>query len=392
MAYSVTSWFQQQMESSGVQPKRILTLGGSDYSDYVITWPKIKRTTQDLRSVNLSIPLANEDGHLNLFFKNTYNIPAACLLQIGFTHPTSGDEMATIYTGTLEKVSYSQNRCTLKVRDKIYNLTQYKVGDSDVPVTVNSTIPSDIAWTLCTCYGELSSIASTSNPDIDYTKWLAWAGVFSADSIHMSTRYEGKKVSEALSSIAKMTDSAIYVEGDGKIAFDRFNNPSSLDSTLSYEYTTKFNIDVDSLRVINRQYVNLLYSASSNYWQGVVCSVDSVSVNSFGLHEDILKDDSCWFVSSTDASIISARKIDLYSQPPKQFNVQTGLRLINKQLGETLRLVNSFYGVDSSQGWRMTEYQIDLKTGLCDYTMDEATVANAFFLDFSDLDGDDLLL
>ena len=65
MAYSVTSWFQQQMESTGVQPKRVLTLGGSDYSDYVITWPKIKRTTQDLRSVNLSIPLANEDGHLN---------------------------------------------------------------------------------------------------------------------------------------------------------------------------------------------------------------------------------------------------------------------------------------------------------------------------------------
>jgi hypothetical protein len=89
---------------------------------------------------------------------------------------------------------------------------------------------------------------------------------------------------------------------------------------------------------------------------------------------------------------MASRKTKLLSQPPRRFDAQTGLRLINQQLGETLRLVNSFYAVDSSQGWRMAEYQIDMDNGLCEYIMDEAGVMNAFFLDVSDLDGDDLLV
>jgi hypothetical protein len=380
------------MEDTGISPKRVFTVGGSDYSAYVIKWPKIKRTTQDLRSVNLQIPLANDDGHLNFFYSQTYSIPASCTLRIGFEHPTSGDELVTVYAGTLEKVTYSDNKCTLKVRDKFHDLSLRKVGDSDNPVTVNSSIPSEIAWTLCTCYGQLSNVRSTSNPDIDYGEFLAWAGVFSADSIHMSARYEGRMVSDAVSRLARMTDSAIYVEGNGKITFERFESPNSLDATLVYQDTTKFNIDVDTLRLINKQHVSLLYSETSDYWQGNVYSVDSVSVNSFGLHEDLLQDDSIWYVSSTDATVMASRKTKLLSQPPRRFDAQTGLRLINQQLGETLRLVNSFYAVDSSQGWRMAEYQIDMDNGLCEYIMDEAGVMNAFFLDVSDLDGDDLLV
>lgn len=393
MGYDVSSWFLSQLEQRNSKPVRKFLIGTSDYSSRVEKYPRFKRTANNIKSINVNVDLSNEDGKFNNFYHYTYTIPNTCTLKVGFTHPTSGDELVTLYTGFLKDVAYpDKKRCTLKLRDRLWDFSERKVGDSDVPVDIGSTIPSDIAWSLCTCYGGLSSVASTSNPDIEYADFLVWAGQFSADSVLMSAHYEGKKVVDALSRLGKMTDSAIWIEGNGKLMFKKFIEPSSLDVTFTDEYYLDLGIDVESLRLINRHFTYFDYSVESNFWTKTVFSQESISVNSFGLKEGITQDETIWHVDSIGALTLSQRKVNLLKDPPKKFDLSSGLYGINRQLGETIRLVDSFFGITSASGWRLVEAEYDMDGTKTMFNLDEATVMNGFYLDVSDLDGDDLLL
>jgi hypothetical protein len=65
---------------------------------------------------------------------------------------------------------------------------------------------------------------------------------------------------------------------------------------------------------------------------------------------------------------------------------------MRQELGDTVRLVDSFYDITSSSGWRLSEKTIDMDTGEVSVQTDEAMTVGAFYLDVSLLDGEDLLL
>jgi len=144
--------------------------------------------------------------------------------------------------------------------------------------------------------------------------------------------------------------------------------------------------------LINKACVYWDYSVESNYWASTVFNVDTVSVNSFGLHEHILKDENIWFVDTPSALNLAARKTLLYGQPPRMFEVETGLAGLHRKIGSTVRLVDSFYNITSASGWRFVEHTLDMDKGQINYELSEAATANGFYLDISFLDGDDLLL
>lgn len=305
---------------------------------------------------------------------------------------TTSDEYIKVFTGFLKDIQYSEKKCTLKIKDRLWDFYERKVGDPDAHVDIGSTIPSDIAWTLCTCYGGLSGVASTSNPDIDYAKFLTWAAQFSQDNILMTANYQGVTVAEALNRLGRMTDSAVWIEGDGKLNFVKFVEPSSLDITFTRDEFADIMIDVESLRVVNRHYTNFDYSVTSEYWTKTVFAQSSLSVDSFGLYEQQSKDETIWYVDSVGALGLSQRKVNLLKDPPKRFQFRGGLYGVHKQLGETVRLVDSFYEITSASGWRLVEAKFDTNRAQMQFNLDEATVMNAFYLDVSDLDGDDLLV
>ena len=392
MSWDVSSWFVDQLRKRSSKPKRRLTLAGSDYSARVHKWPRLRRSADRVQSSKISINLANTDGGLNRYYENTFHMPGSCTIEFGYTHPDSGDELIPLFTGEIHVVSYTEKFCKLPLRDRMWDFTSRVVGDSDNPVTFTSVLVSDIAWTLCTCYGGLSSVESDANPDIDYDSFLDFAAVFSADTVLCSARYEGEKVTEALEKLAKYTDSAIWVEGDGKLYFRRFSEPDSLDFVVVRNDQVALQIDIDGMQMVNRLYVDWNYSTDSDYWQDAVISVDSTSVNTFGLHEDRLQDETIWYVDSASALNMAQRKTSLLKAPPRRFMVSTGVIGLHRQLGETVRLVDSFYGITSDSGWRFTEMDIALDTGRVGYLLDEAATMNAFYLDVSYLDGNDCLL
>ena len=148
----------------------------------------------------------------------------------------------------------------------INNLTQKKVGDSENPVSFSTQIPTDIAWTLCTCYGQMSNVQSTSNPEINYQSFIDWAAVISADNITCEARYEGQKVIDALNRLAKMNSSVIWVDGLGQINFRRLDEVSSIDLLITRDERLDIEINIDDDLCVNKKWVGGGYAATSNYW------------------------------------------------------------------------------------------------------------------------------
>lgn len=388
----VTSWFVVQLEDRSSKPVRQFLLGTSDYSDRVLRWPTLKRTANNLQTVKVTVQLDNADGALNHFYSETYKIVQTGYLKAGFAHPDSGTEYATLYTGEAKEVKYKDEKCELRLRDLLHDLGERKVGQSSAPVVFSEQIPSDIGWTLCTCYGYLSSVQSTSNPDIDYADFQTWAAQFSADTVTIAAYWDGQRVVEALATLCEQTDSAVWIDGAGRLTFRKFIEPDSNDLTITRDHFTDLEIDVETLRLANKAFVEFNYSVSSDYWQNVVVMVDSTSINSFGIHDHLYRNENVWYCGSLHALNYAQRKTTLFGQPPRRFNVETDLYAVRPELGETIRLVDSFFSITSGGGWRLVEQQFNLDTGRVDLELDEATTMNGFYLDISTLDGDHVLL
>src|SRR4030067_509489 len=211
MPLSVTSWFVDQCAALVPTIVRKFTINASDYSSRVTRWPTISAGWNDLRPQTVTIGAANEDGAFNFFIDNKTTLTSSCTLKFGFTHPTSGDELTTLFAGTVDKVGYAKGECQISLIDRLRQLTQRTISKSAAPVIWSGAtqLPSHIAWWLCTSYGGFSATYGPTNPAIDHASFLAWAAVFSADTVYMQARFEGKPVIEGLRRVGRVTNRAI---------------------------------------------------------------------------------------------------------------------------------------------------------------------------------------
>lgn len=390
MAYQVSSWFVDQLALKSSEPRRVFTIGGSDYSGRVMRWPTIKRSWDEVRPQSITIELANEDGNLNFIQTDKTNLAKNCSVQFGFTHPSSGDELITMYSGKMDKVRFAGGALSITLLDKFKQLTERVMGTRDAPVTfTDSDLPSDIAWAAVTSFGGYSAIESTSNPDIDYQSWLDWAAVFSADSVYMNAYVEGKKVADVLKRISRYTQSAIYIEDD-RIAFKRFSMADSNQSTLDHTTLLDLSLSIGDEDIVNKQYVYGAYNVDSRDWGIQVSDVVSTSVNTYGLREQIEKDDVIWYVSSTAAINLAQKITTMAGEPYDRLNISAPAVVALRQVGETITVVDSFHSING--GYRVMDYSLNLDKMTYEANIDRSQYLLPFTLDVSLLDGTDVLL
>ena len=391
MSYSVTSWFIDQCAATVPTVKNQFLIGTSDYSDYVLSWPSINVQWNNIKPLSVTINLANDGQVFNFIKEDKTNLRTTCYLKTGFTHPTSGDEFVTLHSGTITRISYDSGKCAITVTDKLKQLSERVIGSTNSPVVMSSTtqLPSDLAWWLCTSYGGLSSIQSTSNPDIDYSSWLSWAAVFSADSVNVGARFEGKKVLEGLRSIGRHTRSAIFMS-NGKLTFNRFTTINTNITSVNADYILGSTLSIADDDIINKQYVQANYIPSSDYWTITVFDARTSSINSYGLRENMERDESFWYVSSANAINLAQREMFTNGVPIERYEVTTQLKTLPILIGETIVAIDDHLSV--AAGWRMMEKTIDMNTFKIKAKIDGSQINTPFTLDVSALDGADLLL
>jgi hypothetical protein len=389
MGINVSSWFIDQLFSKTSSPKRVFYMNGSDHTDRVNEWPLIRRSSTKIKPVVPSVDLVNIDGLYNEFYSQLYTLNASCQIKFGFTHPTSGDELISIYSGFAKKVDFDNIR-TVKVtmHDKMKLLTKRIVGDSENNASFSEMIPSDIAYTLCSCYGGLDTAQNSLNRDINWEYFEAWSNSFSADSVICSANYDGIKVTEALDHLVRYTDSLIWEDGNGKICFSRFTENSSDDFLLLEGQYKDITLEVKADDIITKALVQFDYNVSSSDWGGVTYSVNTEGQNSFGLFEEIYKFDDIWYTTSVQALNLATRVTERFAVPQRSFSITVPFFGIHRIPGDTIRFINSFWNVNSALGFRLDGEDIDLRNrGMnVKYTTMVGYISTAFYLDKDYLD------
>jgi hypothetical protein len=301
------------------------------------------------------------------------------------------DELISAFFGTSEKVTLGNGKVSVMATDKLKPLTERIVGTSNSPAIFSSSIllGSDIFWTLCTSYGGFSSVQSTSNPDIDYAAFQAWASVFSGDTVLMRARFEGTKVSEALRKLADMTQSAIVLNNN-KLTPSRFTTVNTNISSLDDRHILKLSVSIDDSDMVNKQWVYADYRPESQYWTIACFDTRSASVNSFGLRERIIQDEAVWYVNSANAINMAQRIMQTAGLPYDHIDVETPLIPLHHLIGETVVTVDAQIGV--TEGWRIMGSRLDMDAGQMLLNIDGSQINTPFILDVSTLDSSDILL
>ena len=309
---------------------------------------------------------------------------------IGFATSDRTEELIAPFTGKVTGVEYSDGACSLRITDKVQGLSDRIVGTSNSAAIFSSSnlLASDIAWTLCTCYGQLSAVASSSNVDIDYASWLAWAAVFSSDTVTMGARFTGQKVTECLRKLAEHTQSAVFLSDD-RLTFFRWTTANTRIVTLDSRHIKGVNADLKADGIVNKQWVEFLYNPSSENWSASVFAADTPSVNSYGTREYVEKDESVWYVSSASALNLAQRRLYTGAQPVDGAEIKTVLVPLHLQVGDTISAVDPL--LELSAGWRIMKHTLNLEDGSMNLSIDASQVATPFILDYSALDGADLL-
>ena len=389
--YSVTDWFRAQALRKVSEPKRVLTIGGSDYSERVVKWPRVKTVWNQVSATKVSIELANEDKALNFFLQDKTHMSAEVELKFGYTHPTSGDELVSFFKGATKRFTVEDGGIALDLEDKFAAFEQRTVGTDDSPVEYigSNYLVSDIAWWLCVSYGGLDGTKNILNPDIAYSSFKSWAEVFSSDSVYINARFTGMKVVEALKIISRITQSAIYPEVN-KLHFKRFSLIDSYSVNLDEDNFKKASLDIDGERVTNRQYVSFGYDVTSDYFQHTVVDASTPAINSYGLFENTEADKNVWYIDTPSALNYAQRIISTEAEPFEEATITATLQGLIRQVGDTVKFTNAQADI-SAAAYRIMEKDFNMDTGEIRFVANASQVAGTFRLDYSALDGSDVL-
>lgn len=381
--YDVSSAFIDKCLSNAISMRRRLWIGSDSHADNVITWPSIRRDGLDTKFTEASVTLSNHDGTFDHYRTEPWRLGRTCRLEVGVEFTTSSYEYINVFEGSISNLSYGRNgtEITLKLANKFKQLGERVAGTATAPYTASS-IPSEIAWSLVTSYGGLSSVASTSNPDIDYASFLSWAQVFSTDNLTVDVSFDGTKTHTALRKLLRVTDSAV-VDENGKLRFYRWGSVNSGDAfEIPESGTIGGTCIIEDRDIVNTQIVNIGYNVGSGTYSAVVNAADSTSVNTYGLREDIEEDRNVWYTTSADGLNLAQRMVSFKKDPLAEFRINTGLQALGRQVGETVKVTHNKIGM-AGDVMLITGYEFDMQS--CEFTLDlrQGYTQNFFILDSS---------
>ncbi len=381
VAYAVSSGFLNEIDKLSPTIVRKFYIGNSDYSEFVEKWPTVRREWNSIKPASLTISLVNGEGDFNFFRESPWLITTSCSIQLGVQFAVGSQETINLFKGFVSNPSYNNASCTIKLVDKLKKFGEVVLGSSDVPISFTSSnhLASDLAWYLVTSYGGMSAVKSTSNVDIDYAAFSRWAAVFSGDSVVLNARFDGKKLSEALGTLGRLTRSSIVIEND-LLTFNRFDTSSIQPYDITSRHVISTSLEIEEDKIVNHQIVQAGYSVASDYFTITCQDVSTYSVNSYGRRQEIENDQSIWYSNSGSAINLAQRITTTYKNPPANFKVNTTLKALTKQIGDVISFADESIGV-TQDSYRVMGYQIDTNTGKIALDVDNTQLLTFFILD-----------
>lgn len=390
--FTVTSEFKSLAES--VNPFRVnlkLTLSGSEETSRLLKTSNITRTAKQFSSGRLTVNLANTDttspvrpGY-NILQSDKSHFFRTGVYNISFSSSAGGEsENFPLFTGKLTSANYREQRVTLTFLDKHEELRKRTIGDVSNPIQfINSDWnPADMFWTIATSWGRLSAIASTSNPDIDYTSFLSWKSNAAALPMEVQAEFKGTTVVEAIKKLAEITNSVIVGEADNKI-YTSIIIPTAIDSavTLADSVVFNMNLSIETNNMINQGTVLFGYNVTSASFSGSFTSANTTSINTYGLKETIFSDPTVWHATKQSAQSFLDQKIALAKDPTSEFRVDVGYLGLPFQLNDSVFIIDEPLSMDGTVPFAISGLEFNVGAGNSVITAKNRLGNEYFFLD-----------
>jgi len=330
--------FEARLSKQLVKATIWLKYKGVDYTSYLNDVSTITRSA-DLTSGAGTATLSNISQIWNLFLADRTEI--GNISQIGIKlaaeHGVSNEK--ALFTGKVEDVSYAEAEAILKVRDKMVSTLKKKLGNGENPVEyLTPQNPADLAWDLLTTHGGLDDTASTDNTDIDYTSWNSYKTDCDTLKYSLQARFTGHYITNALLMIANLTNSYIWIGGEGKFKFKRPIPPFTPGILPRYNRSNCLEIDASITKenLINHFRCRYGYNPDIDEWAGSYLAEDEASKTDFGTFSDVEEDKTVWHADLDSATEYADRTVDKNKQPLTLLTITSTLCGIFLSLGDTI--------------------------------------------------------
>jgi len=296
-------------------------------------------------------------------------------------------EHISLFTGTVEEASFKEAEVTLRIRDKMLPMLEKELGYGQNPLNYYSTDynPADLVWDILTNYGGLDSIASSDNEDMDYDSWSQWKDDCDTLSFRLKARFTGHTIKTALSMIAELTNSYIWVDGDGKFHFKRPIPPYAPGELIDFNRSncTQIDASLDKGNLINKTVCYYGYDPDSDDFTGSYTAEDVTSQSNYGVKEKVIENKVVWHSTSGSAKSYADRIVDKNKQPLEVLSITATMIGYLLQLGDDITITEELKDLNSNPA-RVEEIEsIDLRTGLVKFKAREISdeALAAFWLD-----------
>lgn len=278
-----------------------------------------------------------------------------------------GGERISLFTGILEDVTFRNEVVDMIFRDRMSEILDLTVGSDASPIDYYSSSynPADIAWDVLTTHGGLDSTASTANTDIDYQKWSTWKEGMDGVGFSMEAEYKKKTIKSILSEIVSLTNSAVYVEGDGKIVFTIWlgnQNIATLESYTEDNFLSQPKIKIKRSSVLNKYVVSHGYDPTNSTWVGSITEEDATSESDYGTRTSTQASTSTWHASAASATAFAERALEYTKDPEEEVELEFNAKAFQMQIGDGISMTHSLLGW-SSQPCLIEDIRLNSMTG-----------------------------
>jgi hypothetical protein len=378
MSLAVSSWFIEQSRARQAAPLRRFTLGGSDYSDAVLRWPALRFRADTIDLGTTTLQLSNIERRFQLFVDCAHLLTTSAGLALGFAHPDSGPEYLSLFLGAPSHVAFERGgtELRLQLQGRTRRLSEVSLGNATesggLDFTGSAWHPSDLAWTLVTCYGELSALESDSNPDIDYGAWLAWHDANQVRDVRVQAYPTGERIYQVLDALALM-DNRVISFRNGRLGFRDAVQPFDGESpTLPAETVLEAALSLDPTRLTNHFFAEAAYDPAKGAFTAQYSKVHSQSEAEFGRHSARFSSPGVWFASGADARYLAEDRVRFGHAPLPLLRLRTPLAGgLEHGVGDVVVWGDSYFGLDA-QPFRVLEQALDLEHGQVELLLEAA--------------------
>ncbi|MBA7665195.1 hypothetical protein ES703_73264 [subsurface metagenome] len=288
----VSDWFKTWMEKQTLNLLRKFTYDDIHETERVEGFGSINRASDSIVSGGTSLMLINTDKHWNKFLSDKSNLRREAKLQLAIGVPNTparsgiarsgatlsnllsytcipgNQEWLDILTGWADDPEFLEALVNLPIRDKFAGLLEKELGSKEAPLNYYSISynPADLTWDILTTQGGRDPTASTANTDIDYTSWSTWKANCTTANLSLEAEFTGQTIREALELIRDLTNSDMYVGGDGKLKFFRFTQgaPPAESYLFDEDNYMDFAPKLDDEKILNKLQVYYDLAIPSN--------------------------------------------------------------------------------------------------------------------------------